>query len=279
MTHRKSLQMVACTLVLVIIMSLITVSASAERISAGSYAYINVNDYLRLRDSSQGTIVGQVKRGTRVYVISGPDRNHYYQIELNGGCYFVYGGDNWEYLSYTKPGSASSTQTTTTTTSTPSKPSTSKEPTSLGIAAVAGGEMIQSDTVLDYSKVTKDYSSDNGIIMFVATKSSPLALMSKPSETSTRRDLLVRGEVVTCYPNTRTGSYVKVKAWMDGRTGWVHAKYLSEEMPEGIMYIWDIGNGMLNMVLGEGQCFDDCAENCPCQDESCEEWRRMFYGE
>jgi uncharacterized protein YgiM (DUF1202 family) len=281
MTHRKTLQVIVFALVLAIIASLISF-ASAERVSPGTYAYINVETYLRLRDAPQGTIMGQVKRGTRVYVISGPDRDHYYQVDVNGGCYFVYGGDNWEYLSSTKPGSTpttTETTTTTTTTTTSSQSGKSKEPTSLGIAAVANGEMIQAATCLDYSKVLKDYSSDEGVIMFVCTKSAPLALRSSPSESAARRDLLLRGEIVTAYPYTRTGGFIKVKAWMDGRSGWVHAQYLNEEMPEGIMYIWDVGNGMLNMVFGEGQCFAGCAENCPCQDEGCDEWRQMFYGE
>jgi uncharacterized protein YgiM (DUF1202 family) len=281
MTHRK-FHLVALALVLVVIASLVTVSASAEKIAPGTYAYINVETYLRLRDAPQGEIQGQVKRGTKVYVISGPDRNHYYQIDYNGGCYYVYGGDNWEYLSYTKPGSVSTTTTTTTTTtstSTTAAPSKTQEPTSLGIAAIAHGEMVQAAKVLDYSKVTQNYMSDNGTVMFVCTQSMKLNLRSEPRDTATRRRLLDRGEILTVYTNSRSGGYVKVKAWLDGRTGWCLAKYLEEDMPSDIMYIWDIGNGALNMILGEAQCFAGCAENCPCQCEECDEWRQMFYGE
>ncbi len=97
MAQRKFIKVAIFAVMLTVATSLVT-SAYADKIKPKHYVYINVETYLRLRDSPQGNIVGQVKVGTKVYVLSGPDRNHYYKIRYKGEEYYVYGGDDWEYL-------------------------------------------------------------------------------------------------------------------------------------------------------------------------------------
>ena len=67
--------------------------ALAAGFTPGTIVYCNAETYLNLRSSPQGEIVGQIKRGAELTIMSNVDRDGYYQVRVNatGENGFAYG--------------------------------------------------------------------------------------------------------------------------------------------------------------------------------------------
>lgn len=271
-----------------------TTTAYAAGFGAGSTVYVDVEDYLYLHDGSQGPRVGKVPRGAALTIISGPDRNTYYKVRVNstGEVWWVYGGYlTSSYIAQTRTthavGSSTSqstspTQSTSTTSSTSSSTSTTSrssiESEQAQLAKAHKNDAfigeLDSKYVRYYDNVTADYTSPDGTIMYVQSQKR-LNLRRRPDMESARIRFLLRGELLTVFPDTLKNNYVKVIAWLDGAEGWVHKDYIGFSQPSDIYYVgfWD--NEALVNILG-ADWEDDLDHCCGCQDERSEEWHRIW---
>ena len=287
-------RLIAIAAMLLVIVSLFSTTNTAyaeSGLKAGSTAYACPETFVNLRDAPQGNIIGEIPRGTKVTIVSSAS-NGYYYVKVNGGYYYVYG----QYLtsSYIEPSKRSihlfdgtSAIQQPTTTGTNQKSNTKS--TDLRSSIVKSQREIaqryeyaptiyyaDQDYVLYYDDA-EDYTDYEGKVMFVNVKNR-LNLRRKPAEDAARIRFLLRGEVVTIYPNTRKGNFVKVTAWLDGKQGWVHKSYLSEDPIEDILYVGYWHSDTLVSLLGEDKSFEEVQCECACQDENCEEWQQMFNG-
>lgn len=270
---RLPARIVSLALVLMITAGMLVMTTStayASGFGSGSTVYVNVEDYLYLHDGSQGPRVGKVPRGTALTIISGPDRNNYYKVRVNatGEVWWVWGSYlTSSYIERTRSIHSVGSSTTQSTSSAPqSTSSTSSSTSSTNGKTTSSIEAEQKKlaqqhkdepfigeldpaTVRYYDNVTEDYTDPAGTIMFVTSKNR-LNLRRKPDMESARIRFLLRGEVLTVYPDTLKNHYVKVVAWLDGATGWVHENYISTVEPSDIYYVgyWD--NEALINILG-----------------------------
>lgn len=92
---RNIFSLVICTMLLIACLS-VTVVAHAEGFAVGSTAFVCADTRLNLREKPQGTIIGDIRRGEAVTILSEIDRNGYYHIRVvkTGQECYAYG----EYL-------------------------------------------------------------------------------------------------------------------------------------------------------------------------------------
>lgn len=191
--RRNSFPRVMVVLVLSLILLTVTpVTTLASGIPVGSTAYVNVDDYLNMRAEPQGEIIGQIARGEKVTILSGPDRNHYYKVQVNktGEVCYLYG----EYL----VGSSSNENTTSYS------PSTS--------------------TTSNSSQISQNYTHTG--IYATVNSDKKLNLREGPSRNKNRVRYLEDGELVEILEQTTQNNYIKVVAVNDGKVGYVDISYL-----------------------------------------------------
>ncbi len=214
-------------LVVAILLTL-AVSAYAE-----TYAMVT-GDVLNLRDAPQGTVIGKVRYGEWVRVISGPDRNHYYLIEYGGKQYYAYG----EYLDFngSKPqGQTKPSQQTgkTSRTSTPKK--VQKTVTCKIFFCQIGPDECECEC--------------KGL-MFVKSEKR-LALRTEADLKSKRIRWMPRGEPVIILDENIVNKFVKVRT-LAGEEGYAYASYLSA-----------------NMIRGKTYIYVECEDDGCCEDHEC----------
>lgn len=86
--------MIIIAMVIMAVSMPITALAS-DGFQVGATVYVNVNDYLNLREVPQGTIIGQIARGETVTILAKKDRDGYYKVRVNrtnetGFCFGEY---------------------------------------------------------------------------------------------------------------------------------------------------------------------------------------------
>jgi len=207
-------------------------STTATVKTTTKYVNVSSNSSLTLRSqaSTKGKMLASLKRGTSVTVYS--TSKGWSKVKANGKTGYVHS----QYLSTTKP-VVTTTKYATTSISIRSTASTKG---SVVTKASKGASVTVYSTTNGWSKVT--VSGKTGYVEskylsttkpVVTTKyvdvdeSSSLILRSTASETGTILTSLKRGTSVTVY--STTGDWAKVEA--NGKTGYVHSKYLSLTKP------------------------------------------------
>lgn len=187
--HNNFPKVMVIIALMLIILTVTNVHAQASGIPVGSIAYVNVSDFLNLRREPQGEIIGQIARGEKVTILSGPDRNNYYQICVNktGEVCYAYG----EYLVGTQIQSSPIEATGN------SNNVSNKKPTMQGTGV--------------YMTVNSDYK---------------LNMRVGPNRSERRVRYLANGEIVEVLDETIKNNYIKVRAESDGKIGYVDLNYL-----------------------------------------------------
>lgn len=195
-TERYSIipRVTAIVALVLVLLTVTHVTSLAAGLSSGSTAYVNVDDYLNMRAEPQGEIIGKIARGEKVTILSGPDRNNYYQIRINktGEVCYAYG----DYLTGVtiEPNATSTPRPATTSSTTPHK-----EPT----VDLSSGT---------YATVISD---------------KKLNLREGPRKKANRVRYLTYGELVEILDDGYIqNNYIRVKAVSDGKIGYVDVNYI-----------------------------------------------------
>lgn len=184
------------TLVIIAVMLVIWVATKVPAMAVtglpkGSTAYVNVKDFLNMRAEPKGEIIGKIAKGEKVTILSGPDRNSYYQIRVDktGEVCYVYG----EYL--------------------------------VGSTNLADGQIQQgaNQSSKKPNKIPEDTST--GTYMIVVSDKK-LNLREGPDKKKNRVRYLSNGEWVEVLDTNLQNGYIKVMAVNDGKKGYVDIKYL-----------------------------------------------------
>ena len=184
---------------------------------ADTYATVTA-DALNLRDSPQGEIIGRVRYGEVVRVISGPDRNHYYLIEYGGKQYYAYG----DYLDFS--GSVPPQQSQQQQQGQKPQRQTSTKKVQKTITCKIFFCQIGPD----------ECECECKGLMFVKSEKR-LALRTKADLKSKRIRWMPRGEPVIILDENLVGKFVKIRT-LDGEEGYAYASYLSADMIKGKTY-------------------------------------------
>jgi len=208
-------------LILIIIMMIVSISMpitamAFESFSVGSVVYVNVEDYLRLREEPQGEIIGQIPRGGTVTILSGRDRNGYYKVKVNstGEIGYSYG----EYL-------------------------TSEKVERKGKAPVTTKEE-------DREVTTEWYIGDNAY----ANVSKRLILRKGPSKQTKSIGYIEKNTEVEIMSELAETGYIKVKVLKTGTIAYVDSYYLKKiEIKEMECQDYDVWPGMVMYVDNRGR--------------------------
>jgi len=173
-------------------------------------------DVLNLREVPQGKVLTTVRRGEILTIISGPDRNNYYQVKYNGNYYYAYG----DYLNIRKDSSSQTeTQSVVFQSTTKTRKSTPKTV----------------ETKIKYCFIGPDECEcECKDIMFVKAKNR-LALRLHADTKSARLGWLPHGMPVMILNKTIKNGFVKVQT-LDGLIGFAYASYLSADKIEDVTY-------------------------------------------
>lgn len=192
------------TLVAILLASLsVQAFAYGEELPIGCVAYANVDTELNMRDQPQGRIIGGVRKGETVTILSEMDRNGYYYVLVNKTqqkCY-VYGA----YLKY------SHTPSDTTVGSPTQVPVSPNRPT----------------TTVTQSSILNGVTLEEGMTL-VVTSEKKLNLRKGASRKADRIMYLTYGDKLQVVsPQTKNG-YLKVRT-SNGKVGHVDIDFVMVE--------------------------------------------------
>ena len=208
-------------LILIIIMMIVSISMpitamAFESFSVGSVVYVNVEDYLRIREEPQGEIIGQIPRGGTVTILSQRDRNGYYKVRVNstGETGYCYG----EYLTSEKIERRGKTSATT------------KEET--------------------HDSATEWYIGD----LAYANVSQRLILRKGPAKKTKSIGYIEKDTEVEIMSEMAENGYIEVKVLKTGTIAYVDSYYLKKiEIKEFECQDYDVWPGMVMYVDNRGR--------------------------
>ena len=200
-SYKKVFSMVIC---MVMLIACLSVTAYAEGFAVGTTVFVNVETKLNLRDAPQGNIIGGVRRGESVTIMSEVDRNGYYRIMVDktGEVCYAYG----EYL------------------------------TLKNIENVKVPQKDPSDFMwIDYDKTLSEYDDpdlENARLLVVSD--AKLNMRKGAGKKFARVKYLYYGAELVVVSSEIKNGYVKVKDVVDGKVGYVDTRYVTFKNPNEI---------------------------------------------
>ena len=205
-SYRNFFSMVICMVMLIACLS-VTVVAYAEGFAVGTTVFVNVDTKLNLRDKPQGNIIGGIRRGEAVTILSEIDRNGYYRIRVNktGEVCYAYG----EYL-------------------------TLQNIENVKVEKYPQDNVITSGWI-DYDKPLSEYDDpDLENATLVVISDSKLNMRKGASRKAARVKYLYYGELLQVVSPEVKNGYILVKDMVDGKVGYVDTEYVTFENPDVI---------------------------------------------
>lgn len=200
-SYKNYFFMVICMVMLIASLS-VTVVAYAEGFAVGTTAFVNVDTKLNLRDAPQGNIIGGIRRGKSVTILSKIDRNGYYRIRVDetGEVCYAYG----EYL------------------------------TLENIENIRVPQKNESNSMwIDYDKPLSEYEDpdlENATLIVISD--AKLNMRKGASRKSGRVKYLYYGDILQVVSPEVKNGYVWVKSIADGKVGYVDTEYVTFENPD-----------------------------------------------